>query len=484
VTTSAVRAPAGGQGRRDGTGGGRGGADRLERLRRLLASGASAACAAAGLGLVVVTMLVLAGWIAAPHSGLGLIGVLRTAAVLWLVGHHVTVQVSGAGEIGMLPLGLVALPGILLWRAGRAMVRGHEVAGLRDVTAAATAVAVPYAALAGALAVASRSSLAAASIPELLFAAFVIAFVASGFGAARAMAPWAQLGALLSARTRSVLAGTAGALAILIGAGAMATALALAGDAQRFNDVYRVLDPGVVGAGLLLLAQLGYLPNAVIWAIAYMLGPGFAVGVGTVAAPTGSVLGPMPAFPMLAALPSGAHGSGPGWLAIAMLAFPYLAGMAGGLLVVRIAPTTVLESAPVRGFCCGLLTGIALGIGAAFAGGPLGDARLAAVGPSPWQVAAAASLEVGIAAAITAGLANWWCVRRRWGARNGSGGPGSPLARPAARARGTAEPRPWPPTASTGDEDGHVIYMDRWGADGDEGGPARGRRPSGPSALP
>ena len=135
VTTSALRPPAGGQARDDRAGGGqgsdRGGTDRPERLRRLLASGASAACAAAGLGLVVVTMLVLAGWIAAPHFGLGLLGVLRTAAVLWLVGHHVTVQVSGAGKIGMLPLGLVALPGILLWRAGRAMVRGHRVTGLR-----------------------------------------------------------------------------------------------------------------------------------------------------------------------------------------------------------------------------------------------------------------------------------------------------------------------------------------------------------------
>ncbi len=144
------------------------GGDRPERIRRLLASGASAACTAAGLGLVVVTMLVLAGWIAAPHFGLGLIGVVRTATVLWLVGHHVTVQVSGAGQIGMLPLGLVALPGTLLWRAGRAIVRGHHVTGLRDAVAVALAVAVPYAALAGALAVASRSSLAAASIPQAL----------------------------------------------------------------------------------------------------------------------------------------------------------------------------------------------------------------------------------------------------------------------------------------------------------------------------
>ena len=488
MTTSALRTPTGEQGRRARGGDDRGGGDRPERLRKLLAAGASAACTAAGTGLAVVIMLVLAGWIAAPHFGLGLIGVLRTAAVLWLVGHHVTVQVSGAGQIGMLPLGLVALPGTLLWRAGRAVVRGHQVTGLREAVAVALAVSIPYSALSGALAVASRSGLAAASVPEAVLASFVIAFVAAGFGAARALAPWAQLGALISARARSVLAGTAAALAVLIAAGAMATALALAGDVQRFSDVYRLLDPGVVGAGLLLLAQLGYLPNAVIWAVAYMLGPGFAVGAGTVSAPTGSVLGPMPAFPLLAALPAGPHGSGPGWLGAAMLAIPYLAGAAGGVLVVRTAPTTVLESAPMRGFCCGVLTGLALGIGAAFAGGPLGDGRMAAVGPSPWQVAAVASLEVGIAAAITAGLVNWWYVRTRWDAQAGrvSARAGFGVSAPDQPGQRADEGRPWPAgrLASTGDEHGHVIYIDRWA--GDEGGDgARARRNrGGPSDLP
>jgi hypothetical protein len=485
VTTSALRTPAGEQ--RRGTAPGGDGSDRPERIRRLLASGASAACTAAGLGLVVVTMLVLAGWIAAPHFGLGLIGVVRTATVLWLVGHHVTVQVSGAGQIGMLPLGLVALPGTLLWRAGRTIVRSHQVTSLREALATALAVAVPYAALAGALAVASRSKLATASIPEALLASFVIAFVATGLGAVRALAPWAQLGAQMSARTRAVLAGTAGALAILIAAGAMATALALAADVHRFSDVYGTLDPGFVGAVLLLLAQIGYLPNAVLWAVAYMLGPGFAVGAGTVAAPTGSVLGPMPAFPLLAALPAGAHGSGPGWLGVVMLSIPYLAGAVGGLLVVRFSPTTVLESAPMRGFCCGLLTGCVLGIGSAFAGGPLGDGRLAAVGPSPWQVTAVASLEVGIAAAVTAGLANWWFVRRRWAgpAEAASADVGQRASR-ATPPRRSEQAGPWP-SDSTGDDYGHVIYLNRWALDGDHGdaGGAPSRpRSRGPSDLP
>lgn len=479
VTTPALGANIAGRRRQDP------GGDLRESPGRLVAAGAWAACMAAGAGLAVVTMLVLVGWIAAPHFGFGLIGVLRTAAVFWLVGHHVTVQVAGAGRIGMLPLGLVALPGTLLWRAGRSIVRCHHVGGLREVFAPALAIAVPYSALAAGLAFASRSALAAASMPQALVASFMIAFVAAGFGAARALAPWDRLSALLSARTRSVLAGSAGSLAVLFAAGAMTTAFALTADLHRFAAAYRLLDPGAVGAVLLLLTQVAYLPNAALWAVAYMLGPGFAVGAGTVAAPSGSVLGPVPAFPLLAALPAGTHGSGPGWLGVLLLAVPYLAGAVGGLLLVRMGPTPTLESAPMRGFCCGVLTGVVLGVGAAFAGGPLGSGRMAVVGPSAWQVAAVASLETGICAAITAGAVNWWYLRSRRVREPGPRAADPRVARGGRRhtraAGGLVDPVRWPGHVA-GDDDTHVIYLDRWEGDQDE--PPADRRAGGPSALP
>src|SRR5260370_1994091 len=114
-------------GRRPPGAGGDVGPVRSAADRPLAVTGAIAACAAAGIGLVVLTMLVLAGWIAAPHAGLGLTGVLRTAALLWLIGHHVGFTLPGVGRIGMLPLGLVLLPGALLWRAGRWGVRAGGV---------------------------------------------------------------------------------------------------------------------------------------------------------------------------------------------------------------------------------------------------------------------------------------------------------------------------------------------------------------------
>ncbi|HLQ55610.1 MAG TPA: DUF6350 family protein [Streptosporangiaceae bacterium] len=458
--------------------------------RPLVVTGAIAAAAAAGTGLVALTMLVLAGWIAAPHAGIGLTGVLRTAAALWLVGHHVGFTLHGAGRIGMLPLGLVLLPGALLWRAGRWVVAAGGVARLRHVGYAALALAVPYSLVAGALALTSASRLAVPSAPQAVAAGFLLALTAGGLGGARALAPWRQLAGLLSVRFRSVILGSTGALAILAMAGCVLAGASLAAHLGEFRSVNATLAPGIVGAILLMLAQLAYVPNAVIWAISFMLGPGFAFGTGTVVAPTGSALGSLPALPMLAGLPAGMHSALPAWLSVAVLALPYLAGVFGGLLTARAGPTSALEAAPLWGFASGALTGCVTGALAAFAGGPLGDGRLSVVGPSGWQVGAVATLEVGVAAAVTAGVANWLSLRRMAADRTvtglaGAGHPWPGHPRPG-RAAGLPGVHQSPGLIMTaGDDGGHTIYLDRWAGEG-ETGTGRGSTTAdhGPSALP
>ena len=364
--------------RTDGRDGGGGPAARPSRP--LVITGAIAGCAAAGSGLVCITLLVLAGWIAAPHAGVGLTGVLRTAADLWLVGHHVGFALHGTGRIGdarigMLPLGLVLLPGALLWIAGRWVVRRGQVARLADVGYAALALAVPYGLVAGALALAGQSTLATPSLLQAVVSGFLIALVAGGLGGARALAPWRRLIELLPPRARAVFLGSVGTLTVLTGAGAILAGASLAARMGDFRSVDVALAPGLVGGGLLLLAQLAYIPNAIVWSVCYTLGPGFAFGTGTVIAPTGSALGPLPMLPMLAALPSGAHSTATGWVSLLMLSVPYLAGAFGGLLTARAAPIPAVELAPLWGFACGVATGCALGLLAAFAGGPLGSGR-------------------------------------------------------------------------------------------------------------
>src|SRR5215831_13765011 len=347
--------------------------------RPLLVTGAIAAAAVTITGLLVLTPLVVAGWIAAPHSGLGLPGVVRTATGLWLAAHHVAFTLSGTGRIGMLPLGLVLLPGALLWRAGRWVVRIGELTKLSDLGYAALALAVPYAALCGALALASRSRLASPSLPEAVLAGFLLAFCAGGLGGARALAPWPRLFGLMPPRARSVVLGTAGALAVLCAGGALLAGGSLAAHLGEYRTMDATLTPGLVGGALLALAQLGYVPNAIGWAICYSLGPGFALGASTVVAPTGAALGPLPLFPMLAALPASSTGI-PAWVSAGVLALPYTAGIVAGTLVARAAPAPAVEVVPLRGFACGVATGCVIGVFAAFSGGPLGSGRLATVG--------------------------------------------------------------------------------------------------------
>ncbi|MGE5131341.1 MAG: DUF6350 family protein [Gemmatimonadota bacterium] len=435
--------------------------------RPLVVTGATAAGAAMLVGLGVIIPFVLAGWIAAPHDGLGLTGVLRTATDIWLAAHHVGFSLRGAGRIGMLPLGLVLLPGALLWRAGRWVVRTGRVSRLRHVGYAALALAVPYAVLAGALALASRSALVAPSLPQAAVAGFLLALVAGGLGGARALAPWGRLAGLLSPRPRSLVLGTVGTLAVLAAAGALIAGASLAAHLGQYRALTAALAPGAVGTLLLILAQIAYVPNAVGWAVCYTLGPGFAFGTGTVVAPTGSALGPLPMFPMLAALPSGAHTGVPAWVSAAVLLVPYLAGVFGGVLTVRAAPVPAVELAPLWGFACGALSGVVTGALAAFSGGPLGSDRLAAVGPSGWQAGLVATLEVGVAAAVGAGIVNWLRLRRD---------PTLAALRP-----GPAPPadEPGPPGGGEPD-DGHQIYVDPWAGEADP--PAS--HPPGPSSLP
>ncbi|MBV9095153.1 MAG: hypothetical protein JO132_14965, partial [Streptosporangiaceae bacterium] len=160
-------------------------------------------------------------------------------------------------------------------------------------------------------------------------------------------------------------------------------------------------------------------------------------------AATGSSLGAVPVFPLLAALPSGPRVA---WMPL-LLAVPYLAGAFGGIVTVRVASAPSIEAAPLYGFVAGAAAGVAAGLAAAFSGGPLGNGRLAEVGPSGLDVGLVAVLQIGVTAALAAGAANWLILRR------------------ARRPRGR-EGAPRPPGATqivdeTDDVGGHRIYVSR-----------------------
>ncbi|HEX6468161.1 MAG TPA: DUF6350 family protein [Streptosporangiaceae bacterium] len=392
------------------------------RPRPLAVTGVVGAAWCVGIGLASLTTITLIGWVAGPRGalGTGLPDVFRTAVNFWLVAHHAGYSVPH-GRVGLLPLGLMVLPGALLYRSGGWIIRTADApdGGYVGVVPAALSLAVPYSVLAGLLALAARGAEVVPSAWQALLVGFLLAVFAGGFGAARAVVRArgrgrvrSGLGALLRLlpeRPRSLAVGVAGATAVLVASGAVLAGLSLAVHLRQAGQLYEVLAPGVVGGVLLFLVEVVFLPNAVIWAMAYAIGPGFSVGTGTSVSPTGVFLDVVPSFPPLAALPE--PGPAPA-LSLLALAAPFLAGIAGGALTVRVMPSPVPEAAPLWGFVSGALTAcVAAGL-AALAGGPLGGQRLATMGPSAWQVGFMAALEVGVSAAIAAWAMNYALLRR------------------------------------------------------------------------
>jgi hypothetical protein len=209
--------------------------------------------------------------------------------------------------------------------------------------------------------------------------------------------------------TRAVLAG----VAALVAAGLAVLLVALVWHAGRFAELVGALQPGLVGGVILLLGCVLLLPNGALWTVAYAAGPGFTVGAGTGVSPFGATLGPVPSFPLLAALP----GDGtPAQVVRAALLLPVLAGVLAGWVVGRRLPAAtgpgrlpaLLTGRVARPATYGLLAGglvaLVTAVLAVLAGGALGPGYLAAVGPSGWQVAAALAVEVAVPAAVTAAL--------------------------------------------------------------------------------
>ena len=374
--------------------------------------GSLVAAAAALSGLATLAAVVLVAWVADAGPGSTGTDAIRAAADAWLLAHGGGLTVP-AGHLRGIPLGLTVLAAVVLHRAGASLARAVEVPDLPAAGRAVAALAVPYALLAAAVAEVAGTGTAASSAPLAGIGALLLAAAAGGRGVLRA----AGLGPALVRRVpswlpavgRAVLAG----VAALVAAGLALLLVVLVGRAGRFAELVGALQPGFVGGVILLLGCVLLLPNGALWTVAYAAGPGFTVGAGTGVSPFGVTLGPVPSFPLLAALP----GDGvPAPVVRAVLLLPVLAGVLAGWVVGRRLPAASgagrLPALPTgriaRPATCGLLAGglvaLVTAVLAVLAGGALGQGYLAAVGPSGWQVAAALAVEVAVPAAVTAAL--------------------------------------------------------------------------------
>jgi Family of unknown function (DUF6350) len=390
------------------------------RHRRPLVLVATLAGAMAAASTLLVCMAVgMVGWFltdagahGAPRDG------LRTGALGWLMAHGSGVHVSGV-PVTAVPLGLTLVCAWTVWRIAHRVggaISGHgpdadRIAdGERDwtVPTATTLFAAGYVVVTvvtGSLASSPETSPSTGrAVVWSLALVAMLGAPALAVGSGRA-ANWV---ARLPAAAPPALAAGWSVVRTFWLVSAVAVLAALVVDLGTALNVLSQLGVDASGATLYSASSLLVAPNAVLFGGSYLLGPGFAVGAGTLVTPTAVVLGALPLFPLLAALPD--TGPTPVWTP-ALMALPPLVAAVAVARAQRRRPTLRWDEGALRGCAAGIGAGIVVGLTSALAGGSVGPGRMQVVAPHVQDVLVHAVSALGLGG-LLGGLAMTWWQRR------------------------------------------------------------------------
>ncbi|MCZ4498011.1 MAG: hypothetical protein JWQ74_564 [Marmoricola sp.] len=380
--------------------------DLNSRARSLPASAALGGAAAAGTTLAGCLSVALLGWFLADAGAHGeTTDALRAGADAWLMGHGSRLVLTGL-PLGVLPITVTMLLALGAFRSGRAAGRrAAPVSEDRTLASGVVSFAVVYVVAAAVVCVLATRSEATPGLARGILGALLVAVLAGGLGLAGGtgrldvwldQAPgWLREG---------VVGAVSGALVLLL-AGAVLAAVSLVFSFNEAANVYSSLGLSAGDAFTYALLTALVAPNVALLGSSYLLGPGFAFGVGTTVSPTTVSLGAVPAFPVLAALPG--QGPAPGWLVV-VIGVPVLAGAAGAALGHRDGTSLPYDLAAIRGAAAGLGSGILVTVAIALAGGPLGTGRLAHIGAPIADVLVFATGTMAVGGLIGGSAQAWW----------------------------------------------------------------------------
>lgn len=159
--------------------------------------------------------------------------------------------------------------------------------------------------------------------------------------------------------------------------------------------LYQALSLSFLGGLMLTLGQLAILPNLIVFGMSWISGAGFSIGAGSYVSPLASQLGPLPALPVFAALPTGGFERG-----IVFALLPVIGAMIATLLArkstqkMRWEFATSLSAAAVLAvFSASVAATLSFAL-AVLASGSLGPGRFVEVGINPLQFALVIFVEV------------------------------------------------------------------------------------------
>ena len=372
-----------------------------ERLASVT-SGVWAALQGALLSFAVVALLAAVGTLGSSSGAdePAWAAATSVAAGLWLLGQGVPLD-AGIGTVTLSPLGLGALALFTVYVSARRSVLPTAAAWWGGTVASVVVTAVLAA-------VTGTSGSVGESAARIALAALA-GLVVGGGGLALGMLGRAEglmagevgrgLDRYLPDVLRLGLRAGGVAVAGAVAAAAVVTGVWVVAGRATSDDIVASLDPGWVGGSVLAVAQLALLPNLVLWALAWIAGPGFAVGQDTVFSTVVTEAGPLPAVPLLGGLP-GPDWSGPVamWLPAVLVACGALAGWYAWR---ELEPDHV-RWADVAWIVGGVALTAALVVGVLewWASGAVGPGRLSEVGADPLLVAAAVAAEAALGAAV------------------------------------------------------------------------------------
>jgi hypothetical protein len=342
----------------------------------------TAALWAAVIGLLVVGVLVTIVWAVSARSGAGIVTPVAASGVVWLVAHHAPVD-TATGMVTLLPLLLLALPLALLQRAGRWAARVTATTDAPDAGLIVVAATATYAALA--FLVAQGASLGGASVSPFsaLLWSSLVAVVGLGAGVIDGAGLWRGFVDRVPAALRRggpIAAQAGAALAAVVGV------VAVVAIVLRWSAEAGLLHSVASGAGDtvgLLLVSLAYLPNLLVWALAYVVGPGFGIGAGESVSAFSSGGALLPGLPLLGAVPPDSPETAP-----LLLLVPVVCGVVASVLLRRREQLGLLDEAVALLAGAGLL-GAGVAVLAWLSGGSLGGGRLTGLGPAALATGAA-----------------------------------------------------------------------------------------------
>jgi hypothetical protein len=374
--------------------------------------GAAVAGVAAALLVALGCMTVgVVGWFASDAGSHGTTrDAIRVGTDAWLVAHgaHLHVATSGVSAVvTAVPLGLTLLCVYVAHRFGRWAAQTSAVEDVRTLLLGALVMSGVY----GVVALVCAVLAATATVEPGLLSAFGGAVVVSLVGGGTGLVTGSDALDWRARVPRTLRAVAVGALAttlLLLAAAATLLTVALLLDLGAAANVLSRLHADVAGGLLYTALVAAVAPNAVLLTGSYLLGPGFAVGAGTVVSPATVTLGPVPAFPLLAALPS--EGTQPAWLG-ALVAAPVLAAVLGAGLMLRRHPVLTYEAGALRGLGSGVGGGLLVTALVLLAGGSVGPGRMAYIGAPALSTLVSATVAMGVGGLVGGVVATWWARR-------------------------------------------------------------------------